>query len=306
MELKQKASSTGFRTLILLDLLLREPLTKGEIIERLSKNPYITNISKETLRLDINTLKAAGFEIQNTGKANKYRYKINWSPIQFNLTRKELNVLLRTKEALIKLSNWEYIVRLYGLFEKITPLIKDENDINELMNFHQFSNIDFKTLKELNALSAKKKEVILLYNSPNSGIKEIQIKLKGIKYNGSKLYITGISKNYTGSTILRADNIIKTIKMLNTKESLKKPAVKKIICKITPEGRNATGFLDEEKILKETKNYIEIELKSDNDFMAVQRLLSFGDGLISIKNKDIERKYTDALKEILKKYGETS
>ena len=67
MELKQKASSTGFRTLILLDLLLREPLTKGEIIERLSKNPYITNISKETLRLDINTLKAAGFEIQNTG-----------------------------------------------------------------------------------------------------------------------------------------------------------------------------------------------------------------------------------------------
>ena len=40
--------------------------------------------------------------------------------------------------------------------------------------------------------------------------------------------------------------------------------------------------------------------------MAVQRLLSFGDGLISIKNKDIERKYTDALKEILKKYGETS
>ena len=182
MELKQKASSTGFRTLILLDLLLREPLTKGEIIERLSKNPYITNISKETLRLDINTLKAAGFEIQNTGKANKYRYKINWSPIQFNLTRKELNVLLRTKEALIKLSNWEYIVRLYGLFEKITPLIKDENDINELMNFHQFSNIDFKTLKELNALSARKKEVILLYNSPNSGIKEIQIKLKGIKY----------------------------------------------------------------------------------------------------------------------------
>ena len=197
-------------------------------------------------------------------------------------------------------------MRLYGLFEKITPLIKDENDINELMNFHQFSNIDFKTLKELNALSARKKEVILLYNSPNSGIKEIQIKLKGIKYNGSKLYITGISKNYTGSTILRADNIKKKKKMLNTKESLKKPAVKKIICKITPEGRNATGFLDEEKILKETKNYIEIELKSDNDFMAVQRLLSFGDGLISIKNKDIERKYTDALKEILKKYGETS
>ena len=170
----------------------------------------------------------------------------------------------------------------------------------------QYQGRMYKTLKELNALSARKKEVILLYNSPNSGIKEIQIKLKGIKYNGSKLYITGISKNYTGSTILRADNIIKTIKMLNTKESLKKPAVKKIICKITPEGRNATGFLDEEKILKETKNYIEIELKSDNDFMAVQRLLSFGDGLISIKNKDIERKYTDALKEILKKYGETS
>lgn len=305
MELKQKASSTGFRTLILLDLLLKEPLTKGEILERLSRNPYIANFSKETLRLDLNTLKAAGFEIQNTGKTDNYRYKINWSPIQFRLTRKELNVILRTKEALIKLSNWEYIVRLYGFFEKIAPLIKDENDINELMNFHHFSKINLKTLKELNALSARKKEVVLLYNSPNSGIKEIQIKLKGIKYNGSKLYITGTSKNYPGNTVLRVDNIIKIVKMLNTKENIKKPAAKKIIYKITPESTENINFLDEEKILKETKNYIEIELKSENDFMAVQRLLSFGDGLISIKNKDIGEKYSDTLKEVFKKYGET-
>ena len=36
--------------------------------------------------------------------------------------------------------------------------------------------------------------------------------------------------------------------------------------------------------------------------MIVQRLLSFGDDLISIKNKDIKEKYLEALKNIFEPY----
>ena len=300
MELKQKASSTGFRVLFLLDLLLRAPIKKDDIIEELSKNPYVSNVSNETVRLDLNTLKSAGFEIENLGKEKDYKYRINWSPIKFSITKKELRVLTQTKDAVLKLSNPDFIIKLYRLFEKVSKVIDDENAVFELLNFRYF--LDFQILKELNVLIKRKKEVVLLYNSPNSGLKEIQIKLKSFKYNGSKLHLTGTSSNYPDNTVLRADNIVKIVKILGKKETSIKTAHKKTVFKINPKCLKNMSLLEEEKILKETKHYIEIELKSDNDFMIVQRLLSFGDDLISIKNKDIKEKYLEALKNIFEPY----
>ena len=216
MELKQKASSTGFRVLFLLDLLLRAPIKKDDIIEELSKNPYVSNVSNETVRLDLNTLKSAGFEIENLGKEKDYKYRINWSPIKFSITKKELRVLTQTKDAVLKLSNPDFIIKLYRLFEKVSKVIDDENAVFELLNFRYF--LDFQILKELNVLIKRKKEVVLLYNSPNSGLKEIQIKLKSFKYNGSKLHLTGTSSNYPDNTVLRADNIVKIVKILGKKD----------------------------------------------------------------------------------------
>lgn len=302
MELKQKASSTGFRVLFLLDLLLKAPVGKDDIINELSKNPYVSNISKETVRLDLNTLKAAGFEIENLGKEKNYKYKINWSPIKFGITKKELRVLTQTKDAVLKLSNPDFIIKLYRLFEKISNVIEDDNTIFELLNFRYFLSIDFQILKELATLVKRKKEVVLLYNSPNSGLKEIKIKLKSLKYNGSKLHLTGTSLNYPDNTILRVDNIVKIVKILGKMEISAKSTVKKTTFKITPKCLKNMSLLNEEKILKERKNFIEIEIKSDNDFTVVQRLLSLGNDLISIKNKEIKEKYLETLKNMLKIY----
>ena len=61
-------------------------------------------------------------------------------------------------------------------------------------------------------------------------------------------------------------------------------------------------MLDEEKILEENGNYINIELEADNSFAAVQRLLSYGDDLIEIKNKETKAEYIEKLMAIRKKY----
>ncbi len=302
MELKQKASSTGFRVLYLLDLLLEAPRTKDDILNELLKNPDVSNVSYETIRLDLNTLKKAGFEIENLGKTNNYKYKIKKDPIKFKLTKKELKVLTQTKDAILKLSRWEYILKLYKVFEKISGLIEEDEIINEIMDFRYFSGVDFEILKNLNALTKRKKTVLLLYNSPNSGTKEIQIKLKEIKYEGSKLHLIGISENYPDNTVLRIDNIVKIIKILSKNETAKKGGLKKTVYKIKKEAFRFMNLLSEEKVLKEGEDFIETELKSDNDFMVVQRLLSFGDNLISIKNKDIKEKYLEILKNTLKNY----
>lgn len=306
MELKQKASSTGFRVLFLLDLLLKAPLTKTDMVNELSKNPYVSNVSKETVRLDLNTLKSAGFEIQNLGRGKDYKYKINWSPIKFGITKKELRVLSRTKDAVIKLSDPFYIIKLYKLFEKISKAVEDENAVFELLNFRYFLEVDLQILNELYALTNRKKTVLLLYNSPNSGKKEIPVKLKEIKYTGSKLHLIGTSEKYPDNTVLRVDNIVKIIKILSKKEEkelLQKKGARKTSYRINKECKNTMNLLLEEKIIKETFSYIETEVKSDNDFMVIQRLLSFGEDLISIKNKDIKEKYLNMLQNMYEIYN---
>ncbi len=306
MELKQKASSTGFRVLFLLDLLLKAPLTKTDMVNELSKNPYVSNVSKETVRLDLNTLKSAGFEIQNLGRGKDYKYKINWSPIKFGITKKELRVLSRTKDAVIKLSDPFYIIKLYKLFEKISKAVEDENAVFELLNFRYFLDINFQILNELYALANRKKTVLLLYNSPNSSTKEIPVKLKEIKYTGSKLHLIGTSEKYPDNTVLRVDNIVKIIKILSKKEEkelLQKKGARKTSYRINKEYKNTMNLLLEEKIIKETFSYIETEVKSDNDFMVIQRLLSFGEDLISIKNKDIKEKYLNMLQNMYEIYN---
>lgn len=143
----------------------------------------------------------------------------------------------------------------------------------------------------------------LLYNSPDFGHKEILIKLKEIKYNNSKLYLTGYSPNYPNVAVLRVDNIIRVLKILKPKEKTIKPKMNTVVYKIKADAKNKTNLMDEEKVISQNNNFIKIELKSDNDFMIIQRLLNFGSDLVYIKNKDIEEKYISklsAIKEIYK------
>lgn len=301
MELKQKVSITGLRTLFILDILLKGPASKKEISDILINNPHLKNVTAEGITIDINTLKSAGFEIDNLGKKENYRYKINWNPIKFKLAKSELRVLCNMKNAVIELYEPIFIIKLHKLFEKITKYIENDSN-NELMNFQYFLNINSELFMELYALTKRKKDVKILYNSPHTGKKEISIKLKEIKYNNSKLYLTGFCPDYPNTTVLRIDNIIRVIKILKPDENINKTKIKAICCKIKPAAKEKMNLLNEEKILLENKNFIKIELKSDNEFMIIQRLLSYGDDLISIKNKDIKEKYLSELAEIKKIY----
>ncbi len=304
MELKQKASLTGFRVLFILNMLLREELSKSEILQRLQSNPdyILNNITKETIRLDINTLKKAGFGIENTGKSNNYRYKINWCPIKIKLTKKEMNVLINTKKAVISLSKLSHILKLYKFFKKICRFLSDDEQINELLNFENITNIDLKVLNELNVLAKRNKEVLILYNSANSGIKEISIKLKEIKYSNKKVYITGTSKDYPDNTVLKAESIVKILKILKSRQSFEYKKTDKIIYRLKPASKEHFNLLEEEKIIEENNDFIKIELNADNSFMAIQRLLSYGEDLIEIEDEEINSKYLEKLFAIRKKY----
>lgn len=307
MELKQKASLTGFRILVVLDMLFKKPMSKNELLQEFSfENTTFKKITKETLGLDINTLKSAGFEIENTGKSGGYRYKIKNSPIKFKLSKHELKIITLTRDAIIRLADWEYILRLYRLFNKIADFIEDENQKNELINFEYFINLDLEILKTLNPLVKRKKNILLLYKSPSSGAKQISIALKEIIYSNQKLYLTGTSPIYPNNIVLRIDNILKILKILpqqnETPKQSKTPV--KLQYKIKTDIKTNFEPLKNERILKENRTSLTIENKYDNDFMALQRLLGHGENLLDIKNIKMKKKYLETLEMMQKIYEE--
>ena len=67
---------TGFRLIAILELLYEKNLSKTEIQNAIFEK-YKIQISKETLKLDLNTLKEAGFEIKKGNRGNSFKFSLN-------------------------------------------------------------------------------------------------------------------------------------------------------------------------------------------------------------------------------------
>ena len=83
-------SLTGYRTLFVLRLLLEKSRTIDELVEILSHNELASkSISKDTIRLTINTLKNAGCNIKRPCKTNGYKYEILSHPFTLYISKEE-------------------------------------------------------------------------------------------------------------------------------------------------------------------------------------------------------------------------
>ena len=121
--------------LLLLQLLMQGPLSKEDIIKSVEQNEYIKEISPDTIRLDINTLKNAGFEIENSIIGDKYVYILKSNPLEIKFSKEELNTLNRIKQVALDLWNWKDIISLYETLEKICHFINDEEIKNSILNW---------------------------------------------------------------------------------------------------------------------------------------------------------------------------
>ena len=136
-----KISSTGFRLFILLQLLMQGDKTKAEIFDFFKNNYSDLNMSPDILRLDINTLKTAGFEIITGEKKENYKYSLRWNPLKIHLTKSEISVINQIKNLIIQSSNLSAIIDLYKLFEKISGFINDEETKEKFLDFGYLHNI---------------------------------------------------------------------------------------------------------------------------------------------------------------------
>ena len=295
-------SITAFRILSILNALLEEPLSDDAINKKIQENiEGSRDLSKDTICIYINTLRSIGCEISRPSKNNEYKYVLKSHPFKLNLSPDETNNIIEIRKYISTLGNWKLAVEIDDLFNQIFNFISPESKNNflsvkktTLCREVSIENI----LHELNLIEKycdKNKDIILIYNSPNSGEKEICIKAEKLSLENGSFYLWGYNYELNETLYLRLDRI-KSIKVINIKGTNKNNKGFEAKYKII--GNSVFSFVpsESEKILKKSDTELIIKAKVNNKFKFIQNTLSYGADCVILSPENIRKEIILKLK----------
>jgi len=99
-------SITAFRIISMLNMLLQEPLSDDELNEKLQTNIQGSrNLSKDTICIYINTLRAIGCEISRPSKKNEYKYVLKTHPFKLIISNDEISTIIEVRKYISSLKD---------------------------------------------------------------------------------------------------------------------------------------------------------------------------------------------------------
>lgn len=292
-------SFTGYKALLLFSLLTESPKSYNEICECFLNHPYLREkISIDTLRVYINSLKRIGCEVKRfRGEDKISRYVITAHPFELKLTQEQIQSIIKVYKSIVKNMDVKELLSMEYFFEKIGSYIKNEDFIADIRKISMLRDIDKKLLEDLIDCCDKKEQIVISYNSHNSGQKDIELIADKIEVANGKMYLLGTGFEYMqyGSFLVSRIKEIKEIKIEKTiPDNLQEF---RII--YTLEG-NPDKFnpADNERIIEKHNNYVVIEMKTSNDFLAKQKLLEYGPTCKVVAPEDFRNDFIKLLKDM--------
>ena len=76
-------------------------------------------------------------------------------------------------------------------FEKIGAYVKNEEFVADIKKISMLKDINLELLEDLVDCCDKKEQIVITYNSPNSGEKEIELIADKIETSNGKIYLYG-------------------------------------------------------------------------------------------------------------------
>lgn len=299
-------SITAFRILAILNSLLKEPLSEDEINQKIQENiEGARSLSNDTICIYINTLRSIGCEISRPSKNNDYRYVLKSHPFKLSLSTVDVNTIIEIRKYISTLGNWKMAVEVDDLFSQIINLINEESKKYFLSvkktSLVRETNIE-NILPELNLIEKycqQNKDIVILYDSPNSGEKEISVKAEKLSLENGSFYLWGYNDELNETLYLRLDRI-KSIKVINIKEKSKKNKTFEVKFKLT--GGSAVSFVPSEfeKILEKNDTDLIVQSNVNNKFKFIQNTLSYGADCTIISPENIRKEIILKLKMMAK------
>ena len=295
-------SFTGYKTLILFSLLTESPKSYNEVIQYFATHPYLREkISLDTLRVYMNSFKHAGCQVKRIREDGISKYFIPENPFKLNITQQQVKAIIKIYKTLVHNLSAEEIVSLDALLLKLTKYIKDEDFITEYRKVSILYKENSDLVRQLLECCENNKQIVIAYNSPHSGVKDMEIITKRLICNNNKLYVRARSLEYNQDTDFQINRIIE-IKTIQSQHGNVPPA-KELRVKYK---LKHNGFLPElnsnEKFIATENDLSVIEITDNNAFYINQRILEHGSNATVIEPQEYRNDYVTLLKSMRERY----
>lgn len=286
-------SLTGYRTLVILSELMQSPKTNDEINESLMNNQYVKEkFSSDTLRIYINSLRAIGCEITSANKSNTKKYKLVTHPFAYDIPKSQLKALSKLYKSIYDEIDIKEIIDIENFFAKLSNSLKNDQSKEFLKNLSVLKGIDKDILNDLIIHCKNKNQIIILYNSPKSGNKMIEIIADKLSFKSEKLYFWGNNLTHKEYSYFVLDRILKICK-IKINKSNEKFMPQKVIYEVYDKNYIPE---DDERILESSKNKLLIEASAKNDFSLMQKILNMASDCKVIEPENFKLKLINSLK----------
>jgi len=293
-------SLTGYRTLILLTFLMESPRSNEEINACFLNNQYIREkFSVDTIRIYINSLRAIGCEITRANKANNWKYELKSHPFSYDVPKSQLSAISKLYKSFYEKIEVIDVIKLEGVFRKLSSLVQNENTKVFLNNLSLLKNIDESVLKDLIVHCKNKNQIVILYDSPKSGKKEIEIIADKLLFKVEKLYFWGDNLSLGQHSYFRVEKILE-IPSIRIKKNEEKFPLTRVVYELF----NHSDYipLADEKILEVTDEKLTVEINAKNDFSIMQKILYYAEDCKVIYPLDFKNRLLEKLKLMKENY----
>ena len=225
------------------------------------------------------------------------RYVITAHPFELKLSDEQIQSVIKIYKSIVKNMDVKELLSMERFFEKIGSYIKNDDFIADIRKISMLRDIDKKLLEDLLDCCDRKEQIVIQYNSPNSGEKSIELIADKIDSSNGKIYLYGTGFEYMqyGSFLVSRIKKINEIKIEKTiPENLKEFRITYTL-ECSPDKLN---LADNEKIIEKHNNYAVIEMKTSNDFLAKQKLLEYGPICKVLEPESLKNDFIKLLKDM--------
>ena len=294
-------SLTGMRSIVLLGLLMVAPRTFEEIRSIFLDLKIIDKSnSNDILRIDLNTLKAMGCEICRASAKTNYKYILTKHPFSLVLSENDIKILKKVYRIVRDSANLNLLFEFDEFFKKIASHIYDEDSKEALLGVSVLKSYNTKDVKKYIEDCENKRTLNLVYKKPTEQFSTHKnIVAQKVVFKNDKIYLYGYDIDEKRTTTLNVKRIKTVISRVFNRDNLEPRGTKiKFVLK-----NYETEFLEEgENIVEKIDNGYIIEGNYYNEFLAMQRVLSFGPKCTVLEPLDFRNLIINKLKEMRKIY----
>lgn len=294
-------SLTGARAIAMIGLLIVAPRSLEEIRQKFIELHFMDEShSDDILRIDLNTIKNMGCEISRSSAKTDFKYVLTKHPFSLPLDSDDIKALKKVYNDCKSKITIPALIDYHNLFAKIADYIDDDSVKESLLGISLLKYYDTNLLENILSDCQDERTIKILYTKATSSVaKEKEVVAQKLVINNNKIYLYCFDTQKQEPVMLNFRGI-KSVLSRKMRSSSFEAKTTKVIFFL--KNISAENLSDEETIINADDNGYLIEGDYYNQFIAIQRILSFGSDCTVQEPIDFKNLIISKLKEMRKIY----